>query len=206
MRDLKHCYIDYIDDIYEATRDSQGTKNALLAIKYVIFDIEEALGDSTPLPNKYLYISKTNNARKKAMLLQYDDLLHILTKYAMASFGLRGSDFNIKDEDVIIALKRIDRLEISTYELIEMIAYTAMNNILESEVLIFTNKKLLKDLVDYMLSERYISEFKDSLDNFSGIIDNEDIPSETRFRFYDAYSKIDETFAEIKKNDPNYIK
>ena len=57
-----------------------------------------------------------------------------------------------------------------------------------------------------MIDERYGSELKDALDSFSGIIDNNNIESERRFSYYDAYVNIDNTFAEIKRNNENYIK
>ena len=62
------------------------------------------------------------------------------------------------------------------------------------------------DVVDYMLNERYIRDMKKILDNFSGIIDNNDMKTEIRYAFYDAYQNIDDNFAELKRNDPDYIK
>ena len=57
-----------------------------------------------------------------------------------------------------------------------------------------------------MMQERYISDIKDILDNFSGIVNNNDISTETRYSFYDAYMNLDNSFAEIKRNNPEYIK
>ena len=99
--------INDLDDIFFATKDSQGHENALSAIKYVLFDDDSVFDNSNPEENKYLYISNTNNARKKAMLLQADDLIHILVKHCMASFGLRGKLFNITEDELITDLKRI---------------------------------------------------------------------------------------------------
>ncbi len=207
MKDLKTCKINDLDDIFYATKESQGTNNAILAIKYVLFDDTTVFEETTsPHENKYLYISSTNNARKKAMLLQKDDLTHILIKYCMASFGLRGNDFIITEEELLLNLKRIDRLEISAYEMIEQIAFAAIGNLYTAENLLYGNKQILIDIVDYMLNERYISEFKDTLDNFSGIIDNNDIETERRYAFYDAYNNLDKSFEEIKRNNPDYIK
>lgn len=206
MRDLKLCRTKDLDDIFYATKESQGINNALLAIKYVLFGDDSVFENQEPNENKYLYISNDLNARKKAMLLQDDDLAHILIKYCMASFGLRGKDFIVTEEDLVLALKRIDHLDISAYEIIEYIAFAAMGDIYTSYNLLYTNKKILFDVVDYMLTERYISDLKDSIDNFSGIIDNNEMDSEKRFKFYDAYITLDENFSEIKRNNPNYIK
>lgn len=206
MRDLKTCRTEDLDDIFYATKDSQGFNNALMAIKYVLFDDDSVFEGKTPEGNKYLYISNTNNARRKAMLLQEDDLAHILIKYCMASFGLRGKDFTITEEEFLLNRKRIERLEISAYEMIEQVAYAATGEIYNAYQFLFANHKILLDVVDYMLNERYITELKDSLDNFSGIIDNKEISTETRYAFYDAYMSLDENFAEIKRNNPDYIK
>ena len=206
MRDLKLCRTQDLDDIFYATKDSQGTNNAILAIKYVLFDDESVFKDKKPVPNKFQYISSTNNARKKAMILQKDDLAHIMIKYCMASFGLRNSDFTITDEEFLIDRKRIDRLEITPYEMIEKVAYAATGDVELAYNFLFSNKTILSDVVEYMIEERYLSELKDSLDNYSGIIDNNDIKTEVRFTFYEAYNNLDDIFADIKRNNPEYIK
>lgn len=206
MRDLTECRIKDFDDIFYATKESQGYANAVLAIKYVLFDDETVFDGEVPIGNKYTYISSTNNARKKAMLLQRDDLGHILVKYCMQSFGLRGKDFTFTDDEFVLDRKRIDRLELSPYEMIERIAYAASFDALTAEEMLFANPRRLSEVVEYMIEERFITELKDSLDNFSGIIDNNDIPADDRYKFYDAYQNIDESFAEIKRNNKDYIK
>ena len=203
---LSECKIDDFDDIFYATRESQGYENALDAIKYVLFEDESVLDEGEVVENKYLFISSNNNARKKAMLLQQDDLAHILIKYCMASFGLRGVDFNITDDEFTMDRKRIERLDISPYEMIEAVSYAAMGDVYTAYVFLYSNKKLLSSVVEYMIEERYVSELKDALDSFSGIIDNNDIESERRFSFYDAYVTLDDKFAEIKRNNKDYIK
>ena len=195
-----------LDDIFYATKESQGHENALAAIKYVLFDDKSVFENTNPEENKYLYISKENNARKKAMLLQSDDLIHIITKLCMSSFGLRGKDFNISEESFITDLKRIDRLDIGEYEAIELIAYAATTNINNVYVIFDSNKDIYYGVIDYVLNERYTSNFIDQLDNFSGIIDNNDMKSDERFKFYDAYNNLDEVFQELKRNNPDYIK
>ncbi len=195
-----------LDDIFYATKESQGHENAIEAIKYVLFDDDSMFKEEKMESNKYLYISKEKNARKKAMLLQSDDLIHIIVKLAMSSFGLRGKDFNITEDSFIIDLKRIDKLELGAYEAIELIAYAATTNINNVYNIFDSNKELYFSIIDYLLNERYTSNFKEQLDNFTGIIDNNDMNSDKRFKFYDAYNNLDETFAEIKRNNPDYIK
>lgn len=204
MSNLSMCKIKDFDDIYYATKESQGYTNAVLAIKYVLFDADDIVENTSD--NKYLYISSNNNARKKAMLMQQDDLGHILIKYCIASFGLRGKDFTITDDEFTMHRNRINRLDLTPYEMIEAVAYAAKGDINLAYSFLFDNKKLLLEVVEYMIEERYIAELKDSLDNFSGIIDNNDISTETRYSFYEAWSNIDESFAEIKRNNKDYIK
>lgn len=205
MSNLKY-RINDLDDIFFATKESQGHENALGAIKYVLFGDTSILEKTPKEEDKYRYISKENNARKKAMLLQSDDLIHIITKLSMASFGLRGKDFNITEESFITDLKRIERLDIGTYEAIELIAYAAMTNINNVYTIFDSNKDIYYGVIDYILNERYTSNFLEQLDNFSGIIDNNNMKSDERFKFYDAYNNLDEVFEEIKRNNPDYIK
>lgn len=206
MADLKECRIKDLDDIFYATKESQGTNNALKAIKYVLFDDDSVFANAKPDENKYLYISTINNARKKAMILQRDDLAHILIKYCMISFGLRGNDFTISDEDFINLQENIQKIDITAYEMIEYITYAAIGEVYNAYNLLYSNKKLLIEVVDYMLNERYIKNLKEILDKFNGIIDNNSIKTDTRFAFYDAFMNLDENFAEIKRNNQDYIK
>lgn len=206
MMDLSLCRTKELDDIFYATKESQGYNNAILAIRYVLFNDEEVFEEQKPESNKYTYISNKNNARKKAMLLQQDDLAHILIKFCMASFGLRCKDFTITEDEFLINQKRIERLELSAYEMIEQVAYAAMGEVYNAYDFLYRNPKLLSEVVEYMLEERYITELKETLDNFSGIIDNNDIDAQVRYNFYDAYMNLDKNFAEIKRNNPDYIK
>lgn len=206
MNDLSSSKINEFDDIFYATRDSQGYTNAVLAIKYVLFDDISVFEGKKPCENRYLYISSTNNARKKAMLMQQDDLAHILIKYCMQSFGLRGKDFSFNSEEFAIDLKRIERLDISPYEVIEKVAYAAMNDLYVAYSFLFTNQTILSSVVEYMIEERYISGLKETLDNFAGIIDNNEMKTEIKYAYYNAYNNIDENFAELKRNNQDYIK
>ena len=89
--------------------------------------------------------------------------------------------------------------------MIERVAYAATGNVELAYEFLFSNTALLSDVVEYMLEERYLSELKDTLDNFNGIIDNNDIKTETRFAFYETFNTLDEIFYEIKRNNPEYI-
>ena len=123
-------------------------------------------------------------------------------------FGVKSNNnipFTITDDEFIIERKRIDRLELTPYEMIERVAYAATGDLEVAYEFLFANKTLLSDVVEYMLEERYLSELKDTLDNFNGIIDNNNIKTETRFAYYEDFNNLDENFYEIKRNNPEYI-
>ena len=132
-----------IDDIFYATKESQGYVNAIAAIKYVLFNDDSVFKDRTPDSNKYIYISKNKNARKKAMLLQDDDLAQVLIKYCLQSFGLRGQNFVVSDEDFIIDRKRIEHIDISAHEMIEKVAFAAIGDVYVAYDFLYSNHDLL---------------------------------------------------------------
>jgi hypothetical protein len=204
--DLSYNKIKELDDIYNSTKESQGAQNALLAIRYVLFNDDSVFKDGIPKENKYTFISSNNDARKKAKLMQLDDLGQIMIKYCMASFGLRGKKFNITDDEFVHIQEKIDDLEISAYDMIEFVAYTSIHDPLVAYKTLFQNTKILGELVTYMIKERYEEDLKESLDNFNGVIDNEELNPSLRFSYYEAYTNIDKSFAEIKRNDKYYIK
>ena len=205
MNSLKLCRIADFDDIFYATKESQGYDNAVSAIKYVLFDDDSMFKDHTPASNKYIYISNSNNARKKAMLMQQADLGHIMIKYCMASFGLRNKDFTITEDEFLIDRKRIERLDLSAYEMIEAVAYAATGDVDLAYNFLFHNKKLLLEVVQNMIEDRYISDLKETIDNFSGIINCDEMDTDLKYTFYDTYNHLDNTFEEIKRNDINYV-
>lgn len=205
MNSLKLCRIEDFDDIFYATKESQGYENALSAIKYVLFDDDSMFKDRTPDSNKYIYISNMNNARRKAMLMQKADLGQIMIKYCMASFGLREKDFTITEDEFLVDRKRIDRLELSAYEMIEAVAYAAIGDVELAYNFLFHNKKLLSEVVQNMIEDRYISNLKETLDDFSGIINCNEMDNDLKYSFYDTYIHLDNTFEEIKRNDINYV-
>lgn len=205
MNSLKLCRIADFDDIFYATKESQGYDNAVSAIKYVLFDDDSMFKDRTPASNKYIYISNSNNARKKAMLMQQADLGHIMIKYCMASFGLRNKDFTITEDEFLIDRKRIERLDLSAYEMIEAVAYAATGDVDLAYNFLFHNKKLLLEVVQNMIEDRYISDLKETIDNFSGIINCDEMDTDLKYTFYDTYIHLDNTFEDIKRNDINYV-
>ena len=199
-------HVQDIDDIFYATKESQGYINAISSIKYVLFNDDSVFKDRVPDSNKYIYISKKNNARKKAMLLQDDDLAQILVKYCLQSFGLKNKAFTITEEDFLIDRKRVERLDLGTSEMVEAVAYAALGDVYVAYDFLYSNHKLLLKVVDSFIEERYINEKKEELDNFDGIILTKNMDKETKFLYYKAYIHLDEAFAEIKRNNADYVK
>ena len=195
-----------IDDIFYATKESQGYINAISAIKYVLFNDDSMFRGRTPDSNKYIYISKNKNARKKAMLLQDDDLAQILIKYCLQSFGLRSQKFLITDEDFVIDRKRIDHLDISAHEMIEKVAFAALGDLYVAYDFLYSNNKMLLKLVGSFIEERYLNDKAELLDSFDGIITAKDMDKDTKFLYYKTYIHLDEAFAEIKRNNVDYVK
>ena len=140
------------------------------------------------------------------MLLQQDDLAHILVKYCMQSFGLRNKPFTITEEDFYSMRIQVEHAEISPYEMIEMVSYATMEDVYLAYTILYTNNKVLNAVLLYMIQERYMQELKDILDQFNGMIDNKQMETEQRYKFYDAFTRLDESFAEIKRNNKDYIK
>ena len=195
-----------VDDIFYSTKESQGYINSIYAIKYVLFNDDSMFKNRVPDSNKYIYISKKKNARKKAMLLQDDDLAQILIKYCLQSFGLRGQNFIVTDEDFIVDRKRINHLNISAHEMIEKVAFAAIGDVYVAYDFLYSNKEILLKVVDSFIEERYLNDKAELLDSFDGIITSKDMDKETKFLYYKTYIHLDETFAEIKRNNVDYVK
>ena len=81
--EMKRCKMDWLDDIFWGTKDSQGLRNATSAIKFVLFDDESQIPDGFTVGDKYEFISSRRDGRAKAKMLQSIDLVQILCKYAM---------------------------------------------------------------------------------------------------------------------------
>ena len=90
--------------------------------------------------------------------------------------------------------------------MIEYIAYLAMSDACSAFELLFCNKDNLADVVRYMIDERYLTMLKDEIDLFTGLINDDKIDRDLRYSFYDAYYKLDDEFASIKRNSADYIR
>ena len=109
-------------------------------------------------------------------------------------------------EDFYSMRIQVEHAEISPYEMIEMVSYATMEDVYLAYTILYTNNKVLNAVLLYMIQERYMQELKDILDQFNGMIDNKQMETEQRYKFYDAFTRLDESFAEIKRNNKDYIK
>ena len=123
--------------------------------------------------------------------------MHTFSQFAIAS--ITSEDFNNYQSN-------IKELNVTAYEMIEIVSYACIGNVYLAYELLFENIHILSDVVEYMIQERFISNLKEALDSFNGVIENNDIIKEERFNFYECYVTIDKSFAEIKRNNVEYIK
>ena len=100
--EMKRCKMDWLDDIYYGTKSSQGTRNAINAIKFVLFDDTSVIPDGLEIGDKYEFISSRKDGIAKAKMLQKIDLDQILCKYAMQSFGIKNIPFNITYDEYYV--------------------------------------------------------------------------------------------------------
>ena len=73
--EMKRCKTDWMDDIYYGTKESKGIRNAVNAIKLVLFDDYSMVPDGVDVGDKYEFISSKRYGRSKAKMLQGIDLI-----------------------------------------------------------------------------------------------------------------------------------
>ena len=66
INDIIECKMQWLDDIFIGTKESQGIRNATNAIKFVLFDDESVLPDGIKFNNKYEFFSARRDGRQKA--------------------------------------------------------------------------------------------------------------------------------------------
>lgn len=204
--EMKRCKMDWLDDIFWGTKESQGIRNATNAIKFVLFDDESVLPDGFTVGDKYEFISSRRDGRAKAKMLQPIDLIHILAKHAMQSFGLTNTYFSIDYQEYVKyrTSKMINKGYTNAY-IIELVAYALMDSIYGGYIFISSNKFIREMLLDSLINERYIENKWQELDKFNGILKNDFIDEITRKNYLDSYINMDDAFLNIKRRDPEYV-
>ncbi|HCY44343.1 MAG TPA: hypothetical protein DHU33_02820 [Firmicutes bacterium] len=204
--EMKRCKMDWLDDIFWGTKDSQGIRNATSAIKFVLFDDESQIPDGFTVGDKYEFISSRRDGRAKAKMLQSIDLVQILCKYAMQSFGIKNKNFDIDyDEYVKIRNKKVIKSDFNDDYITELVAYALMDSVYGGYIFVSSNKYIRNSLINALINERYIEEKWQTLDEFNGILKNPSIDEITKKNYLDSYQRMDDDFLNIKRRDNDYL-
>ncbi len=204
--EMKRCKMDWLDDIFWGTKDSQGLRNATSAIKFVLFDDESQIPDGFTVGDKYEFISSRRDGRAKAKMLQSIDLVQILCKYAMQSFGIKNKNFDIDyDEYIKIRNKKVIKSDFNDDYITELVAYALMDSVYGGYIFVSSNKYIRNSLINALINERYIEEKWQTLDEFNGILINPSIDEITKKNYLDSYQRMDDDFLNIKRRDNDYL-
>lgn len=204
--EMKRCKMDWLDDIFWGTKDSQGLRNATSAIKFVLFDDESQIPDGFTVGDKYEFISSRRDGRAKAKMLQSIDLVQILCKYAMQSFGIKNKNFDIDyDEYIKIRNKKVIKSDFNDDYITELVAYALMDSVYGGYIFVSSNKFVRNSLINALINERYIEEKWQTLDEFNGILRNPSIDEITKKNYLDSYQRMDDDFLNIKRRDNDYL-
>lgn len=204
--EMKRCKMDWLDDIFWGTKDSQGLRNATSAIKFVLFDDESQIPDGFTVGDKYEFISSRRDGRAKAKMLQSIDLVQILCKYAMQSFGIKNKNFDIDyDEYIKIRNKKVIKSDFNDDYITELVAYALMDSVYGGYIFVSSNKFVRNLLINALINERYIEEKWQVLDEFNGILRNPSIDEITKKNYLDSYQRMDDDFLNIKRRDNDYL-
>lgn len=204
--EMKRCKMDWLDDIFWGTKDSQGLRNATSAIKFVLFDDESQIPDGFTVGDKYEFISSRRDGRAKAKMLQSIDLVQMLCKYAMQSFGIKNKNFDIDyDEYIKIRNKKVIKSDFNDDYITELVAYALMDSVYGGYIFVSSNKFVRNSLINALINERYIEEKWQTLDEFNGILRNPSIDEITKKNYLDSYQRMDDDFLNIKRRDNDYL-
>ena len=153
--EMKRCKMDWLDDIYYGTKSSQGTRNAINAIKFVLFDDTSVIPDGLEIGDKYEFISSRKDGRAKAKMLQKIDLDQILCTYAMQSFGIKNIPFNITyDEYYNLRKKNLINKKYTMEYAVELMALALTDSVYGGYLFLNANKFIKNILLDSLINER----------------------------------------------------
>ncbi len=204
--EMKRCKTDWLDDIFFGTKESKGTRNAVGAIKLVLFDDYSVVPDGIDIGDKYEFISSKYDGRAKAKMLQNIDLIQILCHFAMASFGIKEQNFTLNDSSFnYYRSQKITNHGYSKDFIIELVAYALMESIYGAYILVSSNKFIKEDLLEALIEERYIEGKEKELNEFDGKLKNPLISDELKEKYLESYNNLDEDFFRIKRRDSEYI-
>ena len=196
--------IEILDLAFLGTMDSQGFKNAKLAVKYVLFDDEEAIAEKLKGGDKWRFISSKNNGRELCKSLHHSDLMHMLVKFCFSYFGLSNKPFTF-DKEKYEELKDnfFPSMALNTKEMVEYVVYATLISVEEAYVLLGSHKDLVMSLVDLLINERYLEDRREELDSFKEIGYPRMKINEYNY-FIEKYNTIDLEFSLLKRNISDY--
>jgi hypothetical protein len=204
--ELKRCKTDWLDDIFYGTKESKGIRNAVNAIKLVLFDDYSVVPDGLDIGDKYEFISSRRDGRAKAKMLQSIDLIQILCHYALASFGNKNQPFTIDYNTYnMYRTGKQENMGFSNDYVTELVAFALTDSVYGAYIFLAANKYLKNQLLDALINERYIEEKLTSLDNFDGTLSNPTISSELKAKYYQTFTNLDDIFLKIKRRDSEYV-
>ncbi|MCI7797757.1 MAG: hypothetical protein MR520_04200, partial [Mollicutes bacterium] len=146
------------------------------------------------------------DGRAKAKMLQSIDLVQILCKYAMQSFGIKNKNFDIDyDEYIKIRNKKVIKSDFNDDYITELVAYALMDSVYGGYIFVSSNKFVRNSLINALINERYIEEKWQVLDEFNGILRNPSIDEITKKNYLDSYQRMDDDFLNIKRRDNDYL-
>ena len=194
-----------LDDIFLGTKESQGLRNAVAAIKFVLFDDDSVLPDGLKYNDKYEFISSRRGGRAKAKALSELDLTEDLCQYAMSSFGLCNTAFTVTYDDYKKALNNTIIRDYTADFSVELVAYAFTFEPYGAVAVLEKNKTLRKALASSLLNERYIENKMLMLDRFDGVILSTKMDEFTKEKFLDNYKSLANYFYNIKTRSDDYL-
>jgi hypothetical protein len=204
--EMKRCKMDWLDDIFYGTKESKGTRNAVNAIKLVLFDDYSVVPDGMNIGDKYEFISSRRDGRAKAKMLQGIDLIQILAKYALESFGNRNKNFEIDyNTYTIYRTQKMINMGFSNEFIVELVSYSLIDSIYGGYLFIASNNFIKNQLLDALIAERYIDNKANDLDGFNGELTCSEISNDIKNKYAKTFSQLDDDFFKIKRRDKEYI-
>lgn len=206
FNELKRCKTNWLDDIFYGTKESKGLRNAVNAMKLVLFDDYSVVPDGVEIDDKFDFISSRKDGRAKAKMLQRIDLIHILCRYALSSFGLMNKDFSIDNTTYLIYRNQgITNQGFTNEYIVELVSYSLMDDIYGGYLFICANKFIIEQLFDAFIKERYLEDKAIKLDLFNGELTNDIISIDIKNKYQHTFDILDDIFLKIKQKDKDYI-
>ena len=199
------CKMNWLDDIYLGTKESQGIRNAASAIKFVLFDDISVLPDGLKYNDKYEFISARRGGRSKAKMLTETDLIQILCKYAMQSFGINDKSFSLGYDDYLNVQNHKITCDYTPDFAVVITAFACLDNIYTAYNLLKNNKELKLTLVNALINERYVENKMLMLNRFDGMLVSGNISAEDKEKYLDNFMELDNYFYKIKTRNQEYL-